>query len=57
MPRDEGPAAAGDPSVALAKEGVGSAGRDGGFAQDSGEVGVALAGAAVALLAARGLLR
>jgi hypothetical protein len=46
----------GDPAVALAQESVGAAGSDGGFAEDSGQVGVAVPGAGVAFLAAGGLL-
>ncbi|WP_239395167.1 hypothetical protein [Frankia sp. CiP3] len=38
------PAASGDASVAFAEEGVGAAGGDGAFAQDAGEVGVAVSG-------------
>ena len=49
-------AAAGDPPVALAEEGVGPAGADGGLAQDPGQVGVAVPGGAVALLLAGGFL-
>ena len=45
----------GDPSVALAQEGVGPGGADGGLAQDPGQVGVALAGGVLALLPAGGL--
>jgi len=50
--RDDGSLLAtpsGDPSVALAEEGVGAAGRDGRLAQDSGQVTVAVPGCTVAL--------
>ena len=39
-----GAAAAGDPPVAFAEEGVGAAGADGGLAEDAGQVAVAVAG-------------
>ena len=39
----------GDPPVALAEEGVGLPGGDGGLAQDPGQVGVAVPGRAAAL--------
>ena len=50
------PATAGDPPVALTQEGVGSRRRDRGFAQDPGQVAVAVTGGAVAEAAAGGLL-
>ena len=49
-------AAAGDPPVALAEEGVGPGGSDGGLAEDAGQVGVAVAGGAVAFLLPGGFL-
>ena len=54
--RDDGlllAAASGDAPVAFAEEGVGAAGGDGGLAEDPGQVAVAVAGGAVALLLAR----
>jgi hypothetical protein len=45
--RNDGPlgaTAAGDAPVTLPEEGVGLAGRDGGLAEDPGQVGVAVAG-------------
>ena len=54
--RDDGlllAAAAGDASVAFAEEGVGPAGGDGGLAEDRGQVAVAVAGGAAALVLAR----
>jgi hypothetical protein len=45
-----------DASVAFAKEGVGSSGADGRFAQDPGEVAVAVSGGAVSFAAAGGFL-
>lgn len=50
-----GAPASGDAPVALAEEGIGAAGADGGLAQDPGEVAVAVPGARVALLAPGGL--
>ena len=50
--RDDGfllAASSGDPSVAFAEEGVGLAGADGGFTEDPGQVGIAVAGRPVAL--------
>ena len=49
-------AAPSDASVALAEEGVGPAGGDGGLTEDFGQVPVAVPGGAVALALARGLL-
>src|SRR4029077_12399525 len=43
-------AAAGDPPVAFAEEGVGSGGADGGFAEDPGQVAVVVPGGALAFL-------
>src|SRR3954453_23544862 len=48
-------AAARDPSVALAEEGVGAGRADCGLSEHAGQVAVAVAGAGVALLAACGL--
>lgn len=45
-----------DASVAFSEEGVGLADRHGRFAQDAGQVAVAVPGCAVALRAAGGLL-
>jgi hypothetical protein len=44
---------AGEASVTGAEEGVGAAGADGGFAEDAGQVAVAVSGGAVALVLPR----
>ena len=57
--RDDGPLGATPPRdapVAFPEEGVGPPGRDGGFAEDAGEVRVAVAGGAGAFAFAGGLL-
>src|SRR5215211_5204996 len=51
-----GTAAAGDPPVALAQEGVGPAGGRGGLAEHAGQVGVAVPGGVLALGLACGLV-
>src|SRR3954451_2980500 len=50
-----GPAAAGQPSIALTEEALGSAGADRGLAEDAGQVAVAVPSAGVALLVSGGL--
>jgi hypothetical protein len=47
-----GAAAAGEPAIAVAEEGVGLGGSRGGVAQDGGELGVAAAGGVLAFLLA-----
>jgi hypothetical protein len=46
-------AAFGDTPVAFAKESVGAGGTDGGFAEDAGQIAVAVPGTGVALLLGR----
>src|SRR3954447_3382892 len=48
-----GPAAAGQPSIALAEEVLGAPGADRGLAERAGQVAVAVSGTGVALLLAR----